>query len=142
MPKDTNWISYDEKTFLLRFYSESAVNSEQFYKTTELIGDDVTTAYAYNGQQDPRKDSILKIIMLNDINVYNTNIKNKNENFVEYGFIFFIMIIISLVLRYAIRKKREYIANPAAAEAKEEWEEIGTSNNYDTTGAGGIDFDL
>jgi hypothetical protein len=136
MPKDTIWINYNEETYLFEFNTESAINTRQFYKTIENIGDNIHTAYAFNGQIDEKKDSIIKIIMANDINVYNK--KNENGNFVEYVFLLFTIIILGLVLIYALKKRKQYIANPNEAEAKEKWEEIGTSNNYDTTGAGGF----
>jgi cell division protein FtsL len=57
---------------------------------------------------------------------------------IEKIFVCFLLLAFLAIAIYAIIKKKQYCKDPTAAEDREEWEEIGTSNNYDTKGVGGF----
>lgn len=142
MPKDTIWIFNNEKSQIFEFNTTGDIDKIKLFKIIEGIDKDDKISCSYKGNINPRKDSIIHMILLKQENnrIIDLADKNNNFSFLGYGFIFLVLILFLLLLKYILKKRKEYIKDPAAAEAYEKWEEIGTSNNYDTSGDGGFNF--
>ena len=134
MPQDT--ISIDNKGSFMVIPPHIEIDSSILIDALKISMADIP--YSYNEKNTADDDSVFKVLTKDYYNKRNTVYSKEKQFYNELGiwiigFIFFFFI---LLIIYAIKKRNAYIKDPDAAEAKEKWEEIGTSNNYDTTGDG------
>jgi hypothetical protein len=138
MPKDTVWLDTKGNYILFDSNVSIIIDSDFFSKNIVLQDGQDVVNFCYTGKNSPKADSILRLLMTTQTGDRKSFYKAEKNKFDALGDKIVILLLLGMVIliAYAIKKKNEYTKDPDAAEAKGEWEEIGTSNNYDTTGNG------
>jgi hypothetical protein len=131
MPKDTVWLDGKGNYILIDTNTSIIIDSTFLDKDFLLQKGNEYITFSYTGKNSPKGDSILHILMSTQRGSKDTIYTAEKSKFDNMGNNIVVLLLIGLVLviRYALKKKREYVKDPIAAEAKEDWEYIGNSRD-------------